>query len=98
MDDPAPLLAAIRRPRLLLSAAQHVCLNYNRSRDLPRLLGLLSPRDMAGCLQALVGAEQTMETKRKTGDATYSITRHIQLLAALISEARLTSAAAHDDG
>ncbi|MCT8160413.1 DUF6477 family protein [Pseudoruegeria sp. SHC-113] len=93
MDKPVSLTAAIRRPRLLLSAAQHGCLSYNRTRDLPRLLGLLAPLAMAEGLELLIGAEQTMEDKRKTGDATYSITRHIQLLAALISEVRLTNAA-----
>lgn len=79
----------IRRPSLLVSAARHGCERYNRARDLPRVIGMAVSRGIMANLEVLTEAEQEMENKRKTGDATYSITRHIELLIALLSELKL---------
>ncbi len=82
----------IRRPSLLVSAARHGCERYNRSRDLPRVIGMAVGRGITANVEVLTDAEQDMENKRKTGDAGYSITRHIELLIALLSELKLQRA------
>jgi hypothetical protein len=37
----------------------------------------------------LLRTEEMMEATRRTGDATYSIARHIEVLTAMMAEARL---------
>lgn len=85
---PTPVCPVIdrRRPRLMLSAARHGLSLYRRERDLPRLL----LRRTGQCpLDALTEAEAQAETARRTGAATYSFARHIDLLVALLAEQRL---------
>ena len=75
-----------RRPRLLLGAARHGLALYRRDRDLPRLLARsegLRPLD------ALTEAEARCETARRSGAATYSFSRHIEVLIALFAERQL---------
>ena len=45
-----------------------------------------SPR---AALETLIEEEARIETVRKMGDATYSVSRHIELLVAMMAEARL---------
>lgn len=74
-----------RRPRLLMCAARHGLPDYRRDRDLPRLL-----RGTGGdILAALVALEEEAEMQRRGGDPSWSCTRHIELLIALLSERRL---------
>ncbi|MEP3297677.1 MAG: DUF6477 family protein [Pseudoruegeria sp.] len=80
---------ALRRPRILVSAARHGCNTYNRARDLPRLIGFALGGNVQTNVKTLTDQEHQMEEKRKTGDAAYSITRHIELLVALLSEMKL---------
>lgn len=77
-----------RRPRLLLSAARHGLSLYRRDRDLPRLLTLGESRMPP--LDALFAAEARFETARRSGTASYSFARHIEVLIALLAELRLT--------
>jgi hypothetical protein len=79
------------RPRLLLRAARHGLQDYRRERDLRRLL----PTDVqstANALPRLIAAEAEAEATRCRGDAGYSISRHVELLIALLAEARLSAA------
>ena len=82
-------LAALRRPRLLVRAARHGTTDYDRSRALPRLLDISGASAPEKALSALIQAEAEVEDRRKGALATYSVTRHIELLAALMVEARL---------
>lgn len=75
-----------RRPRLLLGAARHGLSLYRRDRDLPRLLA--RHLDKAP-LDALTEMEANTEQARRSGSATYSFARHIEILIALIAEQRL---------
>ncbi len=93
MNDLFTRLSQLRRPRLLIRAARWGQTGYSRERHLSRLIGA----DMAGrCsrkeLDALFEEETVMEAKRKAGDASYSIARHIELLVALLAEARQAQA------
>lgn len=91
MTDVLSLIASLRRPRLMIRAARLGCSEYRRDRDLKRLLGATPAPDRA--LPALLDAEAVAEATRQTGDAAYSIARHVELLIALIAEARLATRA-----
>ena len=87
MTDFRALLADLRRPQLLIRAARCGVVDYRRDRDLKRLLqGQPSP---ARALPRLLSEEETLEATRQSGDAGYSVTRHIDVLIALMGEVRL---------
>jgi len=89
MTDPMPLLSTMRRPSLLIRAARFALAEYNRERDLRRIIRSPSALPPAQALKSLISEESRQEEKRVNGDAAYSATRHIDLLVALIAEARL---------
>ena len=82
-------LRALRRPRLLIRAARHGALEYNRNRDLRRIIksdvlpgpGVTVPR--------LMDMEAQIDAMRCAGDRSYSIVRHVDVLIALMAESRL---------
>ena len=81
-------LAAIRRPKILIRAARAGVTDYQRDRDLKRLLRLNKAARASIALDTLLAEENRMEGKRQSGEATYSIQRHVAILTALIAEAR----------
>ena len=89
MTETMSLLQTLRRPRLLIRAARFGLTDYRRDKDLPRVLQRPAPTCPEQALQELVAEEQAIEAIRQSGDVTYSIGRHIELLVALMSEARL---------
>lgn len=86
MTDFRSVLAEIRRPRLLMNAARLGLADYRRDRDLRRLVGDQRPEP---AVSALIAEERRLEDRRQAGDATYSVTHHVEVLIALIAEARL---------
>lgn len=82
-------LAQLRRPRLLIRAARFGLADYDRPRDLKRLMRLPQTPGPREALARLLEAEAGMEDTRKAGGAGYSPARHVELLIALIAEARL---------
>jgi hypothetical protein len=76
---------SLRRPNILIRAARAGTRGYNRNRDLRRLLRC-EPPTPAVALRRLIDAEGVVEMRRRTGDAGYSLTRHVELLIALIAE------------
>jgi Family of unknown function (DUF6477) len=89
MIDYRSLLLDMRRPRLLVRAARLGLQEYRRDRDLKRLLGRIYPISPEATMAHLLSEEEQVEATRKEGDANYSIVRHIDLLIALMAEARL---------
>lgn len=89
MTDFRTLLADLRRPRLLIRAARFGVADYRRDRDLRRLINASPRATPETALPHLFTAEQQMEETRRAGDATYSVSRHIEMLIAMIAEARL---------
>ncbi|MEX1661806.1 DUF6477 family protein [Thioclava sp. 15-R06ZXC-3] len=82
-------LAALRRPQLLVRAARFGAQEYNRKRDLKRLLRVpVLPRPTAA-LSQLIEIETEQDALRRAGEASYSLTHHIDLLIAVMGEARL---------
>ena len=92
MSDLSPLSPAFRRPRLLMCAARHGLQDYRRERDLPRILGGYAPEQRP--LPALISTERALEDQRKRNDATYSCTRHVEVMIALLAELTLTAQSA----
>lgn len=93
MQDIHSLLASLHRPRILMRAARFGAQEYRRAGHLPRLLGYgVLPRHGEALMQ-LVGIEAELEQQRKGGDAVYSLTRHVDVLIAIVAEARALRAA-----
>lgn len=90
MTEARPALADLRRPRILVNAARHGLSGYRRDRDLKRLIDNDLPPETA--VPRLMHEEERLEETRRAGDAAYSVMRHIEVLSALIAEARLLPA------
>ena len=89
MTDITTLLANLRRPRLLIRAARFGLTDYNRDRDLKRVMKVPRAPSPAKAVDGLIETEARMEATRKAGDASYSVARHVEVLIALMAEARL---------
>jgi hypothetical protein len=89
MTDANTLLATLRRPSLLIRAARFGLTDYNRTRDLKRVMGAAHGLTPTRVIDGLIEKEAHFEETRKKGDATYSVARHIDVLIALMAEARL---------
>lgn len=89
MSDPLTVLKALRRPRMLIRAARFGLTDYRRDRDLARLVKSARLPAPSQALDALLEEEQRIEQSRQDGTGTYSIARHVDILIALMAEARL---------
>jgi Family of unknown function (DUF6477) len=89
MQDPTTLLNSLRRPHMLIRAARLAMVDYRRNASLRRLLPGEPTPGPGHALQPLAEAEEMLDQLRREGGAAYSVGRHIELLAALIVEARL---------
>lgn len=86
------MLANLRRPKLLVSAARIGVSDYRRK---VHLTGILHCSRMPGSGEAvmkLLDIEADMNMARLNGEATYSPLRHVSILIALLGEARLLRA------
>lgn len=93
MQDILTMLSKLHRPRLMMRAARIGAEDYRRTAHLPRLLGYGTlPRHGAAAMK-LMQIEAELEDQRINGDAGYSLIRHIDVLIALVSEARVLRAA-----
>jgi len=89
MTDLLSFLESLRRPRLLIQAARIGLEDYNRLRDLKRLLRETALPGPGAAIAKLINEENLLEEKRRTSDASYSIAHHVNVLVALMGEARL---------
>lgn len=88
MQDLISMLNALHRPRLMMRAARIGAETYHRASHLGRVLGYgVLPRP-APALIKLMEIEAILEDQRTTADASYSLTRHVDVLIAMVSEAR----------
>lgn len=81
-------LANLRRPSLMIRAARAGAILFDRHRDLARLGLSTYLSDPSECISVLMREEAELETARKLRSPSYELTRHIQVLIALIAEAR----------
>jgi hypothetical protein len=87
MTDFRALIANLRRPRILIRAAQCGLVDYRRDRDLRRLLKSVATPERA--VSDLLAEEERLDAIRRAGEANYSVARHIEVLIALLAEVRL---------
>ncbi len=92
MNDLLTSMAALRRPRLLIRAARFGLMEYRRGTHLPRHLGIGALPRSGPALMQLMDLEQMLEHQRKKRDAGYSAARHVDILIAMMGEARLLRA------
>ncbi len=91
MSDILSMVRDLRRPRLLIRAARAGVVDYRRGRDLGRVMRTANAPSPDRALAILLAEEERMESTRRAGDASYSFLRHIELLIAMMGEARLVS-------
>lgn len=92
MKDLLGLLSDLKRPRLLIQAARLGTEDYRRETHLQRHLGYGNLPRHGAALMRLMEKEAVMNAERKTGDACYSIARHVDILIAIMGEAQLLRA------
>ncbi|WP_255456124.1 DUF6477 family protein [Tropicibacter sp. Alg240-R139] len=86
------MISTIRRPRLLIRAARFGAQEYNRDRHLQRVLGYGALPRPAAALMRLMEVERVLDDQRRDDDAGYSLTRHLDVLIAMMGEAQLVQA------
>ncbi|WP_136441350.1 DUF6477 family protein [Pacificoceanicola onchidii] len=89
MKDILGMLSELHRPRLLIRAARIAAQDYNRTAHLGRLLGGGAPARHGSALMKLIELETDIDDSRRRKEAGYSISRHVEVLSALMGEARL---------
>lgn len=89
MTDLSATLAKLRRPHLLIRAARFGMNDYDRKRDLRRLIRADAPPSPERALDRLMAEEAEIEDVRRAKTAGYSVARHVELLIAIMAEARL---------
>lgn len=89
MPDFIHALSALRRPRLLIRAARIGAEDYRRNTHLTRLLGEVALPGTDAALTRLMAMEADQEDQRCSGSASYAVARHVEILAAMMAEARL---------
>lgn len=94
MKDILGLLNDLRRPRLLIRAARIGAQDYRRNPQLHRLLGYGTLPRPGAALIHLMEIEADLDEKRRLEDAAYSVSRHVEVLTAMMGEARLLREAA----
>lgn len=88
MQDILMTLAELHRPRLLIRAARIGMLEYRRAVHLRRHLDF-SPLPHSGpALIELMEMETELNRQRLGGNAAYSAARHVDILIAMMGEAR----------
>ncbi len=93
MCDILNSVALLRRPKTLVRAAQFAKSSYRRNVHLPRLLACSSVPAGTACVTQLIDLEHELDQLRRNRDASYNSARHINALAALLSESDALRAA-----
>ena len=88
MNDLMTQLRARHRPALLIRAARIGQADYVRRRDLARILRTSSLPSTGAAIVALMEREAELDERRTSGASGYTSCAHIEVLAALMGEAR----------
>ena len=92
MQDILSILQTLHRPQLLMRAERIGAVEYRRSAHLPRLLGYGRTPKTAAALLKLIEYEDELNIQRKSGESAYNLVRHLDVLIAIVGEARILSA------
>lgn len=93
MQDILTMLNTLKRPTLLMRAARHGAEDYRRTVHLPRLLGYGQTPRHGRALMQLMEIEAMLNAQRTDEDSSYSLLRHVDVLIAIVGEARIMRAA-----
>ena len=89
MTDLLSRLAQLRRPDILIRTARIGVQEYRRDVHLRRILGKSALPRSGPALMTLIDLEADVNAQRCTDEACYRITKHIDLLIAMMGEAHL---------
>lgn len=89
MQDIHSILNSLRRPRLLMRAARIGADSYRRSVHLPRHLGYGPLPRQGAAIMRLLEIESDLNMQRQDKDAGYSLLRHVDIMIAIVGEARI---------
>ncbi|SFS53339.1 hypothetical protein SAMN04488040_0792 [Sulfitobacter marinus] len=89
MQDIISRLNNLHRPALLMRAARIGADKYRRTGHLCRLLGAGTPPRHGPALMHLIEMEAELNDQRKMADASYCLVRHVEVVIAIIGEARM---------
>ncbi len=92
MQDILSRVEGLKRPPLLVRAARFGLDDYNREGQLPRLLRTLAPPRAGAAILSLLDIEADLDERRRDQSADYSVARHVEVIIALMAEARLLRA------
>ena len=92
MADILNTLDNLRRPRLLIRAARIGTQEYRRDVHLRRHLGFGNLPRSETALVSLIQMESRLNDLRISRNASYSVTKHVDLLIAMMGEARILRA------
>lgn len=92
MQDILGRVEGLKRPPLLVRAARFGLDDYSREGQLPRLLRVLAPPRSGEAILRLLDIEAVLEERRLAQGADYSVARHVEVIIALMAEARLLRA------
>ncbi len=98
MNDCLTMLKSLRRSRLLVTAGRLGAQDYQRERDLKRLISCTSMPGPRQAIMQLLQAEAALEDSRKLDDGQYSCIRHVEVMIALIAEAALIKSSTKPEG
>ncbi|PSL17360.1 DUF6477 family protein [Shimia abyssi] len=92
MQDILTIMNTLRRPRLLIRAARAGVAEYQREQHLKRHLGYGPLPRTGAALMRLIEMESELNRQRRTSDAAYSLVKHVDILIAMMGEARILRA------
>lgn len=93
MQDILTTLDALKRPSLLIRAARIGMTDYRREVHLRRYLGEARLPRSGEALLRLMELESELDERRRSQAAGYSPVRHVDILIAMMGEARILRAA-----
>jgi hypothetical protein len=88
MQDALTILHKLRRPKMLMRAAQIGVAEYKRVAHLPRLLGYGRMPKQSEAILKLIEIEKILKALRKAGESADNLLRHIDVMIAIVGEAR----------
>ncbi len=93
MTDLLCVLDTLKRPRLLIRAARLGAAQYRRELHLSRHLDTSALPDSGTALAELIAVEAELDAARRGRRAEYAVARHVDVMIAIMGEARLIRAA-----
>jgi hypothetical protein len=89
MEDVLTMLSRLKRPTLLIRTARHGLQDYNRIVHLRRLLKTEALPGPGQAIVRLMELEAIVDQLRVAKRAEYSVARHIEMIVAMMCEARI---------